>query len=57
MIREFHAPEDTRQVMDLWLEGNKDAHSFIPEEYWRSHLEEVQEQILQAEKYRGLSVL
>ena len=51
MIREFHAPEDTRQVMDLWLEGNKDAHSFIPEEYWRSHLEEVQEQILQAEVF------
>ena len=47
MIREFHVL-DTEQIMELWLFGNMDAHSFVPEEYWRSHFNEVQEALLQA---------
>lgn len=47
MIREFQIL-DTEQVMKLWLFGNIDAHSFVPEEYWRSHFNEVQEALLQA---------
>ena len=31
MIREFQIL-DTEQVMKLWLFGNVDAHSFVPEE-------------------------
>ena len=33
---------DIEQVMKLWLCGNKDAHYFIQEEYWRSHFDEVE---------------
>ena len=47
MIREFRIL-DTEQVMNLWLTGNEDAHSFVPNEYWHSHYSEVQEAILQA---------
>ena len=47
MIREFRI-SDTEQVMHLWLTGNEDAHSFIPNEYWHLHYSEVQEAILQA---------
>ncbi len=48
MIREFQR-SDTEQVMKLWLYGNIDAHSFVPEKYWCSHFDEVQEALLQAE--------
>lgn len=47
MIREFQI-SDTEQVMKLWICGNEDAHPFIPEEYWHSHFNEVQEALLQA---------
>lgn len=47
MIWEFKTL-DTEQVMKLWLLGNMDAHSFVPEKYWRSHFNEVQEALLQA---------
>lgn len=50
MIREFQI-SDTEQVMKLWLFGNMDAHSFVPEEYWRSHFNEVQEALLQAKVF------
>lgn len=50
MIREFQI-SDTGQVMKLWLEGNEDAHSFIPKEYWHSHFDEVQEALLQAKVF------
>ena len=42
---------DTMQVMEIWLGGNKDAHPFIPPEYWESHREMVREQLLQAKVY------
>ncbi len=47
-IRNFN-PEDLDQVMRIWLDGNREAHSFIPREYWESHAEEVKEQLLCAE--------
>ncbi len=50
MIREFQI-SDTEQVMKLWLSANIDAHSFVPEEYWRSHFDEVQEALLQAKVF------
>lgn len=50
MIREFQM-SDTEQVMKLWLFGNEDAHSFVSEEYWRSHFDEVQEALLQAKVF------
>lgn len=50
MIREFQM-SDTEQVMRLWISGNIDAHSFVPEEYWYSHFGEVQEALLQAKVF------
>lgn len=50
MIRKF-GKEDTEQVMRIWLEGNREAHNFISEDYWVSQYPLVQEQLLQAEVY------
>lgn len=50
MIRKFQKG-DTRQVMQIWLKGNIDAHPFIPKEYWESNFEMVQEQLVEAEVY------
>ena len=36
MVRKMK-PEDVARVMELWLAGNRQAHSFIPAEYWISH--------------------
>lgn len=48
MIRTFHT-SDTDKIMQLWLEGNEDAHPFIKKEYWQTHFPAVREQILDAE--------
>ena len=50
MIRRFRA-EDLLPVMEIWLTANKKAHSFVPEQYWMDHLEEVENMMPQAELY------
>lgn len=50
VIREFQKV-DIEQVMQIWLNGNIDAHFFIPKEYWESNFKTVREQIVQAEVY------
>ena len=50
MIRKFERT-DTGQVMQIWLEGNMEAHDFIPADYWVSHYSQVKEQLLQADIY------
>lgn len=50
MIRAFQKV-DIERVMQIWLESNIEAHSFIAKEYWVSNYSMVQEQILQAEIY------
>lgn len=47
-IRKFQS-KDLTQIMEIWLEGNLDAHDFISEDYWKNHYEEVKESICQAE--------
>ena len=42
---------DLNDVMQIWLESNLQAHSFISEEYWIGHFDSVREMILQAEVY------
>ena len=37
--------------MQIWLESNTEAHSFIPSDYWLSQYPSVQEQLLQADIY------
>ena len=50
MIRMFDAC-NLDQVMELWLNGNIEAHDFIPRNYWESNAPMVREQLLQAEIY------
>lgn len=50
MVREFEK-RDTEPVMRIWLEGNLEAHPFVPKAYWVSHYRLVQEQLLQADIY------
>lgn len=40
MIRAFEA-RDLDTVMNIWLEGNLQAHPFIPASYWHDHYEMV----------------
>ena len=42
---------DLDQVMELWLNGNIEAHDFIPRNYWESNAPMVREQLLRAEIY------
>lgn len=50
MIRKLE-PCDIDRVMQIWLNGNIEAHSFVPKEYWESNAPLVREQLLQAEIY------
>lgn len=48
MIRKFKEA-DTDRVMQIWLEGNLEAHPFIPCSYWTENYDMVQSQLAQAE--------
>lgn len=50
MIRSF-LDNDIEAILDIWLSGNKEAHAFIPEDYWISHLSFMREHLPQAEVY------
>ncbi|MED9872881.1 MAG: N-acetyltransferase [Eggerthellaceae bacterium] len=50
MIRIFSA-EDINSIMDIWLEGNIQAHEFIPERYWTHNYDLVRSLISEAEVY------
>ena len=50
MIRKFKTT-DTERVMQIWLEVNMETHDFIPNDYWLSHYQSVQKQLLQANIY------
>ena len=42
---------DINRVMDIWLDTNIKAHSFIPSQYWKSNCDLVREMLPQAEVY------
>lgn len=50
MIRELKN-KDLDMISQIWLETNISAHSFIPEDYWRSNFEVVKAMLPQAEVY------
>ena len=50
MIRKFET-QDLGAVMQIWLEGNLDAHPFIPASFWEAHFEMVRDMLPQAELY------
>ena len=50
MVRRMKAA-DVDKTAEIWLEGNLDAQSFIPEEYWRGNYDDVKRQLAGAEAY------
>lgn len=50
MIRKF-SQNDTDRIMQIWLDGNIEAHAFVPRDYWKSNIPAVREQLLLAEIY------
>lgn len=50
MIRKY-TNEDINFVMDIWLNANISAHSFIPRKYWQDNYDSVKTAIDQAEVY------
>lgn len=42
---------DLPSILQIWLNGNLQAHSFIPGDYWTSHYEMVRAALPQAEIY------
>lgn len=50
MIRKLQKA-DTDQVMQIWLNGNVEAHPFVPKDYWVSNYEMVREQLLEADVF------
>lgn len=50
MIRTFRK-SDLSAVMEIWLDTNIKAHSFISKEYWTSNYEKVKEILPNAEVY------
>ena len=50
MIRNMQT-RDSQRVMQLWLNGNLQAHNFIPAKFWESNAPSVYEQLLQADGY------
>ena len=48
VIRKFEE-KDIDDVMKLWLNGNIEAHSFIPSEYWADNYDMVKALLPQAE--------
>ena len=50
MIRKFES-RDLDAVMQIWLEGNLDAHAFIAASFWTEHFEMVRDLLPQAELY------
>lgn len=50
MIRLFEF-RDLDRIMDIWLQGNLEAHSFIEEEYWKNNYNSVRSVLPNAEVY------
>lgn len=50
MIRIFEF-QDLNRIMDIWLECNLKAHSFIEEEYWKKNFHSVRSVLPNAEVY------
>lgn len=50
MIRRLQKT-DIDAVAQIWLTSNREAHDFVPAEYWESNFTPVKEMLLQAEVY------
>lgn len=43
--------QDLDRIMEIWLEGNLQAHDFVDPDYWTGCLQEVREAIAQADMW------
>lgn len=50
MIRTYH-PQDLDTILSIWLQGNLDAHPFVPAGYWRRNYPLTAQLLPQAEVY------
>lgn len=50
MVRLFEF-RDLDKIMEIWLRGNMEAHSFIPAEYWKKNFDSVKSVLPNAEVY------
>lgn len=50
MIRKFNE-SDLKDILDIWLEGNVQAHYFIPVSYWKSNLQFMIDVLPKSEVY------
>lgn len=50
MVRLFEF-RDLDELTEIWLEGNLQAHSFVPESYWRGKEKSVRAMLPNAELY------
>lgn len=50
MIRKFIV-SDLDQIINIWLECNLKAHSFIPAAFWKNHINLLREALPQAEVF------
>ncbi len=50
MIRAME-PKDLPVVMHIWLDGNCQAHSFIPKTYWEKNFKDVEKVLPESEVY------
>lgn len=48
IIRDFQ-PNDLDQVMEIWLEGNLNAHPFVDRKYWINNFEMIRDALQQSE--------
>jgi len=45
MIRKFQ-DSDVEKMLDIWLSGSKQAHNFVPKEYWQKMVPSVRKYYL-----------
>ena len=51
MIRKFEKQEDLDRIMEIWLESNIEAHSFIDKSYWERNYDLVKKLLPTADIY------
>lgn len=51
MIKKVIETDDINRISEIWLESTLETHDFIDADYWKSHLIEVKQQMLEAEIY------
>jgi putative acetyltransferase len=53
MIKKLTTITETEmdKLLEIWLQANSEAHSFIPNSYWQEHLAIVKEELPQADLY------